>query len=244
MRKRTQVTARSGFTHIRVCNDCKQPIDQDDCCNCTTLTPFIKGAEVTVVHNGIPFRLAVVGRRGNGAFRLEKEHVWYGFDGRAVAHDTEPSTDPSLGWLVRIRKPEDGSYIEALARAKKLSSDVARTLQQINDLSAKASRHRAEANNWSKTAASAAVDAMKIDVTKVGEAARLEAVRVATEQKDKLDRERVAAQHALAVSNIDIEIAEEEIKRLRESIEAVPADVRTVLNLGGIEALSSYVVSQ
>lgn len=242
MRKRTQVTARSGFTHIRACNDCEQPIDQDDRCNCTTLTPFIKGAEVTVVHNGIPFRLAVVGRPGNGAFRLENERFWYGFDGRKVG--TQQGADLNIGVLVRIRKPEDGPYIEALARAKKLSTDVARTLQQIDELTIKALRHRHQADDWSKAAARAAFHAMEIDVAKRGEEARSEAVRVATEQKDRLDRERVAAQHALTVSNTDAAIAEAEIKRLREGIEALPADVKTVLGLGGVQALLSYVVPQ
>lgn len=98
-----KITARSGFTHIRICNDCKQQIEPGDRCGCPTVTPYLKGADVTLLDDGVPFELGVVARVGNGAWRLGHRALWFRHDGSIV----DPSNAAEKRYSVRPSQPED-----------------------------------------------------------------------------------------------------------------------------------------
>ncbi len=98
-----KITARSGWTNIRICNDCKQTIEAGDRCGCPTVTPYLKGVEVTLLDDGVPFELGVVARVGNGAWRLGHRALWFRHDGSIV----DPSNAAEKRYSVRPSQPED-----------------------------------------------------------------------------------------------------------------------------------------
>jgi hypothetical protein len=99
-------TPRSGFTHVRRCNDCKEEIGEGDRCGCPPGTPFVKGAAVTVClapEGKLPIALHTIGRIGNGAFRLVGTDSWYKFDGTSACATSSLS--------VRLTLPTDEADI-------------------------------------------------------------------------------------------------------------------------------------
>lgn len=141
-----QYTARSGWTTVRLCNDCKQPIVEGDRCGCPHSSPFAKGVLVTICSDASgehPIALGVVGRIGNGAFRQHGQHGsvnWFSLkDGHGVAgRDAEPT-----GVWARLRRDGDEAAVERFAKEKNRRMEHVAALLALRN---KAALYRREAD--------------------------------------------------------------------------------------------------
>ena len=99
--------ARTGFRHVRVCNDCEAIIDSNGSCKCNIFHGFNKGTKVVVCSdkecNHI-IQVAEIGVIGNGAVRLAKTDQWYNFDGSAQKNTRAED-------YIRVCKDEDIEFI-------------------------------------------------------------------------------------------------------------------------------------
>ncbi len=145
----TKMTARSGWTNIRICNDCKQTIEPGDRCGCPTVTPFVKGADVTLLDDGVPFELGVVARVGNGAWRLGHRALWFRHDGSIV----DPSTAAEKRYTVRLRQPQDEPAIKTNKEIIGLRDAVTFYRDSMNNRLMEAKRFADEAESYDKAAA-------------------------------------------------------------------------------------------
>lgn len=137
-------TKRSGFTNVRVCCDCKQPIGEGDRCGCPADHPFARGLEVTLCHDEArekPRAFGVVARLGNGAFRLEGSGSWYDFNGSPVH---EPQGALVKGEYVRPRRPEDQALLDRRSDLRAMLNNVERWEREIKTVTDLARKQETE----------------------------------------------------------------------------------------------------
>lgn len=142
--------ARSGFRHVRICNDCTSEINKDGLCACPSdASPWRNTSEITLCADEKcekPTALAEIARFGNGAFRLKDSKVWYNYNGKAV----------NGGSWARPRREGDAALIAAHEAEKKVraarAANIAKTVAAIETAKNEAARYRKIAQNAAKEA--------------------------------------------------------------------------------------------
>lgn len=114
-------TARSGFHHVRYCNDCNAPIGPDDACGCVATTAFVKGALVTVCDENGPTETGTIGRVGNGAFRLAGTSRWFSL---VTGEQTHPPRVHTNRLIARLAQPGDAEVLAKKAAKEAMDAEL------------------------------------------------------------------------------------------------------------------------
>jgi len=135
-------TARSGFHHVRYCNDCNAPIGPDDACGCVATTAFVKGALVTVCDENGPTETGTIGRVGNGAFRLAGTCRWFSL---VTGEQTHPPRVHTNRLIARLAQPGDAEVLAKKAAKEAMDAELHK-LRNKRDLLLHAARQHQDAS--------------------------------------------------------------------------------------------------
>lgn len=229
-------TRRSGWTNVRVCCDCNQVI-RGDRCACPSEHSFVKGLEVTVCAGEHPLYFAVVGRVGNGRFRLEKTGNWYDFQG-------EPSHGSPAGTRVRPRLPGDELLLNEREANRRMLIDIERWDKAIAESLKVAAQLRIDASQHLRDALRLEALARDIFPDARGEAARVKAEGEArAEIKKNLDAAKSHRDRADADGKT-ARVHDARVQDLRAKIDALPNEVQSIRMLGDKAALRAYLLPE
>lgn len=199
---------RSGFTHVRICLDCNQKIDEGNNCGCPVVkNPFVKGAQVTICADqacSVPTSLQEIGRVGNGQYRIKGTATWYSFDGQCTTGETSYCRLRESGDETAILKAK--KRLAILAQIKNLKLSASTALDKVKAIESNLKQALVSAGRFEAAAKA-------IDPSSSGEVARKKAEDAAKQQIDDYMREAdlhknfataQAAKIELARKNLDI----------------------------------------
>jgi hypothetical protein len=247
-------TKRSGWTNVRMCNDCQQQISEGDICGCPNLHPFRRGVLVTVCADEartVPVRLAEVGRMGNGAFRLHATKDWYDFNGDPQPEDSKllrkggpealAAAKRKMGY-VRLRTLEDAVRLDEQQQRRALYHCIETWEREHRSAVEAEQRCRSAAVRAERDAAEKDTLARVINPQAAGEAARKKAE---DEALAKIKTHQDAAAEARLNRDKMLAEAEQHAARRREAqakLNTLPNDVQGVRLLGNADALRAYLL--